>query len=124
MLLSLHATGPVGIRSCSAAAVLLTSGEERRSSFLLTPEAAAQDWPVRDARTLAESDLEPVFAQRPDVFLLGTGQRQVFPAPAVMAACLSRRIGIEVMDNAAAARTFNVLSSEGRNVLLAMLLPA
>ena len=48
---------------------------------------------------------------------------RLWPAPAVMAACLSRRIGIEVMDNAAAARTYNVLSSERRNVLLGMILP-
>ena len=40
-----------------------------------------------------------------------------------MAACLTRGIGIEVMDNAAAARTFNVLATEGRRVLAAFLLP-
>ena len=49
--------------------------------------------------------------------LLGTGPRQRFPSAAVMAALLTRGIGIEVMDNAAAARTFNVLASEGRRVV-------
>lgn len=122
MLLNLHAPGQAGIRSCSAESVILSSGEERRRSFFLSPEIAAQYWPVSDVRALTDSDLAEIFARQPDVFLLGTGPRQVFPAAAVMAACLSRRIGIEVMDNAAAARTFNVLAGEGRNVLLGMLL--
>ena len=54
--------------------------------------------------------------------VLGTGGRQVFPPAAVLAACLSRGIGIEVMANAAAARTFHVLAGEGRKVVAAMLL--
>jgi uncharacterized protein len=123
MLLSLHENGPVGIRGCAADAVTLSNGEIRRASFLLSVDGTLQDWPVGDAKSLVESDLAAVLAQQPDIFLLGTGPRQIFPSPAVMAACLSRRIGIEVMDNAAAARTFNVLSGEGRKVLLAMLLP-
>jgi len=49
-------------------------------------------------------------------------QDNQFPAPAVMAACLTRGIGIEVMDNAAAARTFNLLANEGRRVIAAFLL--
>ena len=39
-----------------------------------------------------------------------------------MAACLARGIGIEVMANAAAARTFHVLAGEGRKVVAAMIL--
>jgi uncharacterized protein len=53
----------------------------------------------------------------PEVVLLGTGATQVFPAASVMAFCMGRGIGIEVMANAAAARTFNVLASEGRRVV-------
>ena len=40
-----------------------------------------------------------------------------------MAALLTRGIGLEVMDNAAAARTFNVLANEGRRVVAGFLLP-
>jgi uncharacterized protein len=123
MLLSLHASGQTGIRSCSPAVIVLSNGEELRSSFLLSPETTAQEWSVSEAAALNASDLAQVFAMQPDVFLLGTGTRQVFPEAAVMAQCLSRRIGIEVMDNAAAARTFNVLLSEGRNVVLGIILP-
>ena len=37
-----------------------------------------------------------------------TGDRQVFPPAAVMAACLRQGVGLEVMTNAAAARTFSL----------------
>ncbi|WP_312707201.1 MTH938/NDUFAF3 family protein, partial [Stenotrophomonas sp.] len=47
---------------------------------------------------------------------------QVFPPAAVMAACLTRGIGLEVMNNPAAARTFNILASEGRKVAAAFIL--
>ena len=40
-----------------------------------------------------------------------------------MAACLRRGIGMEVMTNAAAARTFSVLASEGRQVVAGFMLP-
>ena len=36
---------------------------------------------------------------------------------AQLAACLARGVGLEAMTNAAAARTFNVLASEGRRVV-------
>lgn len=41
----------------------------------------------------------------------------------MLAACLTRGIGLEAMTNSAAARTYNVLASEGRRVALAMVLP-
>ena len=33
-----------------------------------------------------------------------------------------RRIGVETMDTAAACRTFNILTGEGRNVIAALIL--
>ena len=91
-------------------------------SFVIAPGALVEDWPASDAAALAAADLEPVLALQPEVVVLGTGARQVFPPAGVMAACLSRGIGIEVMANAAAARTFHVLAGEGRKVVAAMIL--
>jgi uncharacterized protein len=66
--------------------------------------------------------MDVLLALEPALVLLGSGARQRFPAPAVLAACLTRGIGIEVMDNAAAARTFNLLAGEGRRVVAGFLL--
>jgi uncharacterized protein len=86
-------------------------------SFIIAPNTLSEDWPVRDALRMLASDLDPVLALTPELVVLGTGAVQVFPPAEVMAACLTRGIGIEIMDNAAAARTFNVLAGEGRRVV-------
>ncbi len=91
-------------------------------SFVIAPDQLVEDWPVTAASALVPADLAPVLALQPEVVVLGTGARQVFPPASVMAACLSRGIGIEVMANAAAARTFHVLAGEGRKVVAALIL--
>ncbi|MDB6164794.1 MAG: hypothetical protein JWL98_2226 [Xanthomonadaceae bacterium] len=88
-----------------------------RDSFVIAPDTLVENWPVTDAARMLPSHLEPLLALEPELVLLGTGTTQVFPSPAVMAACLSRHLGIEVMTNAAAARTYSVLAGEGRRVV-------
>ena len=97
--------------------VAVVNDRRLTSSFIIAPDRLIEAWPVGDARALADVDLAPLLELDPEVILLGTGATQVFPPAAVMAACLGRGIGIEVMTNAAAARTFNVLASEGRRVV-------
>lgn len=92
-------------------------------SFIIAPDSLTEDWPVRDAAAMTPADLEPLLAIDPELIVLGTGATQVFPPAAVMAACLSRGIGIEVMNNAAAARTFSVLAGEGRRVVAGFVFP-
>jgi uncharacterized protein len=92
------------------------------TSFYLSPDALFEDWPPRDAAALSTDDFAGPLALNPEVILLGTGTRQRFPPTAVLAACLTRGVGIEVMDNHAAARTFSILANEGRRVVAAFLL--
>ena len=42
--------------------------------------------------------------------------------PALLRNLMSKRIGIETMDTAAACRTYNVLAGESRKVVAALLL--
>jgi uncharacterized protein len=92
-------------------------------SFLIAPNALVEDWPVRDAGAMDPTDLDSLLALNPELVVLGTGAQQRFPSAAVMAACLQRGIGIEVMTNAAAARTYSVLAGEGRRVVAGFLFP-
>lgn len=93
-------------------------------SFILTPATLHTDWPARHADALDTATLQPLLALDPEIVLLGTGARQVFPPAEVMAACLTRGVGIEVMTNDAAARTFHILASEGRRVVAGFILGA
>lgn len=110
------------LRGVDAGGVLVNERRLERS-FILAPNHLDEEWRPRSTDDLKPEDLDPVLALAPAVVLLGSGARLKFPEPAVMAACLTRGIGIEVMDNAAAARTFNVLAGEGRRVVAAFLLP-
>jgi uncharacterized protein len=60
----------------------------------------------------------------PEIVLLGTGRRQQFPHPRLTQALLEQGVGVEVMDTAAACRTYNVIMLEGRRVAAALLLIA
>jgi len=93
-------------------------------SFAIAPESLVEDWPVVDAKAMQPEDLTPLLALKPELIVLGTGPTQRFPSAAVMHACLSQGIGLEVMDNAAAARTYSVLAGEGRRVVAGFIFPA
>jgi uncharacterized protein len=58
----------------------------------------------------------------PEIVLLGTGDRQRFPHPRLTQALLAHGVGVEVMDTAAACRTYNIIMMEGRRVAAALLL--
>lgn len=93
------------------------------SSFLLAPDQAIENWPVDAAANLRLSHVDALLALNPELVILGTGGRQVFPAAEFLTGFLRRNIGIEVMDNAAAARTYNLLASEGRRAVAGFILP-
>jgi len=102
--------------------IAVVNDRQLTSSFIIAPDRLVEAWPVQDPRALVAGDLEALLELEPEVVLLGTGATQVFPPASVMAFCMGRGIGIEVMANAAAARTFNVLASEGRRVVAGFIL--
>ena len=59
----------------------------------------------------------------PEVLIIGTGRQTAFPDASVLDMLEEAHIGFECMDSRAAARTYNILVSEGREVSAAMLLP-
>jgi uncharacterized protein len=87
---------------------------------IVTADRLILDWQARDVATLAAADLEPVFALQPDVVLLGTGAKQIFPSSAIRQAFAARKVGLEVMDLGAACRTYNILVQEERRVAAAL----
>ena len=92
-------------------------------AVLVRPEAPVQAWAPATFEALSAADFEVIAALAPEVVLLGTGARQRFPSPRLIAALSARRIGVEAMDTGAACRTYNILMTEGRAVLAALLPP-
>jgi uncharacterized protein len=59
---------------------------------------------------------------KPEIVILGTGATQRFPAPELTRALAATGVGVEVMDSKAACRTYNILVTEGRKVIAAILI--
>jgi len=109
-------------RSADAGSVVIIDRAYTKS-LALSATRVIEDLGARRVEDLDGSVIEQVLTLEPEVVLLGTGAQIVFPPPAVLAEFLKRRIGLEAMDNAAAARTFNVLVGEGRQAVALFLLP-
>jgi uncharacterized protein len=113
--------GYLYFRACSADAVTVVD-RVLTHSFLLAPDRIVENWPVVRADQFDLAAIEAIVALDPEVVLLGTGTRQVFPPREAQASLLRRRIGVEVMNNAAVCRTYNLLAGEGRRVIAAVML--
>jgi uncharacterized protein len=110
------------VRKADAGSVTIIDREYARS-LLIDAEQVIEDFPPRRVEELDAAAIQKVLTLEPEVVLLGTGARITFPPAAVLAEFLKRGIGLETMDNAAAARTFNVLIGEGRRAVAVFLLP-
>ena len=97
-------------------------GRSFTASVIIHPDRIEQDWPVDSPEAIDSRSLRTVCDAGPELLVLGTGERQVFPSPRVFTTLMDLGIGYEVMDNGAACRTYNILVAEGRRVALALIL--
>lgn len=95
------------------------AGMSHKGSLLLLPSGVSA-WTFDDPLTVAA--LAPVLAEAHAIafLLLGTGRTQLFPPPDLRAAFAAAGVGLEPMSTGAAARTYNVMLAEGRDVAAAL----
>ena len=92
-----------------------------RHGIIISANGTVTPWPPVVPDDLEEGHLRQIIAYEPEVALLGTGVGQAFPAPELLRPFAESGLGVEVMDTAAACRTFNVLAAEGREVVAGLL---
>jgi uncharacterized protein len=90
-------------------------------SIIISADKLLTDWAPQTLDELKAEDFTPILALKPTVLLLGVGEKHRFPAPALLKILYQNNVGVEVMTTPAACRTFNVLVSEGRAVVAALL---
>ena len=96
----------------------ITVNEKRyQQSLILSPETLINPSPINSVDDLNEHTLQAVLNLNPDVVLLGTGEKQIFPEPKIFALFGEKGIGLEVMNTGALCRTFNILVAEDRDVV-------
>ncbi len=112
--------GHLFIRSISDAGIRVND-DYYSGPFILNGQQLVPEWDVDSFDDISEETLQIIFDMQPELVLIGCGDTQVFLPPAIQALFFRRNIGFEVMITDAACRTFNVLVSEGRKVVAALL---
>lgn len=101
---------------------VMVNGERFGSSLVVMPEVPVMDWAVEDFSLLAPAHFSMLLEFSPEIVLLGTGNCQRFPHPRLYGSLIDAGIGVDIMGNDAACRTYNILMGEGRLVAAALIL--
>ena len=80
------------------------------------------DWQATDFASLTAAHFVQILALKPEVVILGTGEKHQFLHPKTVQNLTDNGVPLECMTTAAACRTYNILMSEGRNVVAALLI--
>ena len=100
---------------------VLVNGTEHTASVIVPWQGPVLAWNAASFEALTAEHFAVLAAMNPELVIFGSGSRIRFPAAALLRPLMERRIGIETMDSAAACRTYNVLLTESRQVLAALL---
>lgn len=109
--------------SSLAAGEVLINGQSHRRSVIVPWKGPIVEWPVAHFGDLTAAHFQQVVNLQPELVIFGSGPKLRFPTPGLLRPLIDRHIGVETMDSGAACRTYNVLVSEGRSAVLALLLP-
>ncbi len=96
--------------------------ETLTQSLIIMPHRLISDWAPRNIEQLEQQHFEALFPKPPQILLLGTGVAHHWPAPQVLSSLTNQGVAVEVMDTAAACRTYAILASDGRDVGAALLI--
>ena len=92
------------------------------SNLIVMADKLVLDWQATDFASLTAAHFVQIIELKPEVVLLGTGEKHQFLHPKTVQNLTDNGIPLECMTTAAACRTYNILMSEGRNVVAALLI--
>jgi len=97
-------------------------GKRHEGSVILSP-FEVRAWEVNHPNEITIETLEPVFELQGDceILLLGMGKDFAMPEPELMQQLRERGMVVDSMDTGAACRTYNVLATEERRVMAALI---
>ncbi|QID18118.1 Xcc1710-like domain-containing protein [Nitrogeniibacter mangrovi] len=97
------------------------NGEAHHGHLIVMPDRIQHDWAPAGFEGLADTHVAVLADLGVEIVLIGTGRRQRFPSPQILRPLIDAGIGMEIMDVAAACRTYNILVGENRSVAAALL---
>jgi len=120
--LKLHASGLTSLNTFTGygSGFVMVNNVRHEENLIVLPEDLRL-WGAQSFAGLKADDFAEIAGLRPEVVLLGTGDKLRFPHPHLTQALAAARVGLEVMDVQAACRTYNILMAEERKVAAALL---
>lgn len=115
MKFTLESSSALAVRSVVNGQFLI-GDQQLNDAVALSTTKILEDWSAPPIEEFSFDSLAAILELSPELVILGTGSEQRLPDRELMFAMARSGVGLEVMDTAAAARTFNVLLSEGRSV--------
>lgn len=97
------------------------SGVSYDGAVIVRPGATVPWDAPAEIAGLTPAHFSPLYADRPEVVLLGSGPVFRLLPPALRRALREQGLSVDIMDTGAACRTYNVLMAEGRRVAAALL---
>ena len=91
-------------------------------SAIVTPTRLIRDWTPQSFTELDPTHMQILVELAPEIVLLGSGNSLLWPDAAIVAPLADAGIGFEIMNTAAACRTYNILMGDGRRVAAALLM--
>ena len=101
---------------------LAIDGERFYESLLIDWSGQRMTYQASFKDSLNSPELAALLKMGPEILLIGCGTQKMQIPPSQLARLTAQNIGIELMDTAAACRTYNVLASENRKVAAILLL--
>jgi len=98
------------------------NGKTFSQSLVIANTRLKENWDVSGIELLTPNHIETVLSFQPELIIIGTGSRLVFPAIEIYSGIIEHGIGVDFMDTGAACRTYNILMSEGRDVVAGLIL--
>ena len=98
------------------------NGKSFSQSLVIASTKLHENWDITSITLLSAKHIEQVLSFEPELILIGTGSKLVFPPVEIYAGIIEHGIGVDFMDTGAACRTYNILMSEGRDVVAGLIL--
>ena len=98
------------------------NGKTFSQSLIIANTQLNENWDIAAIEQLAPNHIDLVLSFNPELIIIGTGSKLIFPAVEIYSAIIDRGIGVDFMDTHAACRTYNILMSEGRDVVAGLIL--
>jgi uncharacterized protein len=96
--------------------------ETFNQSLIVGPNQLITNWEPQHISELTREHLRAITDLHPAILIIGTGTELQFPAIELYGDLINEGIGVEIMDTAAACRTYNILTAENRDVLAALII--